>query len=306
MKTVRALAMAALLASIHPHSASLIQAADTQTSSWHTAIARTLGREGSLQPGDVYKVGFPRTDLKVTLGNLRVEPGLALGSWAAFKRVGAGDEAMVMGDLVLLTAEVNPVMTRLLENGLDVTALHNHLLGETPRLLYLHYEGRGGAAALAEKLKGALSATATPLKASPSGPPPALTAVEAKAFQRVQEILGHEGKVAGKVLQVAVPRPEKIECNGVEIPPAMGTATALNFEPTGDGVAATGDFVLLDDEVISVLHALRAGGIDVTAIHSHMLHDTPSLKFVHFWGEGPAEKIAGALRGALDKIDADK
>ena len=116
-----------------------------------SVVARTLGREVNLQPGDVYKVGFPRTDLKVTLGNLRIELGLALGSWAAFKKVGEGDEAMVMGDLVLLTAEVNPVITRLLENGFDVTALHNHLLGETPRLMYLHYEGRASAATLAEK-----------------------------------------------------------------------------------------------------------------------------------------------------------
>jgi len=118
---------------------------ETAGAAWTSVVARALGKEGSLQPGEVYKVGFPRTDLKVTLGNLRIEPGLALGSWAAFKRVGEGDEVMVMGDLVLLAAEVNPLMTRLLKSGLDVTALHNHLLGETPRLMYLHYEGRGGA-----------------------------------------------------------------------------------------------------------------------------------------------------------------
>ena len=305
MKKLRILAIALCLIAA-PSRVPGPRAGEPGGPAWCSAVARALGREGSLQPGDVYKVGFPRTDLKVNLGTLRIEPGLALGSWAAFRRVGEGDDTMVMGDLVLLTAEVNPVMTRLLDNGLAVTALHNHLLGETPRLMYLHYEGRGSAAALAEKLKGALSLTATPLKAGPSGPPPSLTALEVKAFQRVQEVLGREGKIAGKVLQVAVPRPEKIECDGVEIPPAMGTATALNFEPTGDGVAATGDFVLLDEEVISVLHVLRAGGIDVTAIHSHMLHDTPSLKFVHFWGEGPAEKIAGTLRDALDKIDAEK
>src|SRR6266850_2899059 len=190
MKKLRILAIALCLIAV-PSGVSGPRAGETAGPAWCSAVARALGREGSLQPGDVYKVGFPRTDLKVSLGTVRIEPGLALGSWAAFRRVGEGDDTMMMGDLVLLTAEVNPVMTRLLENGLAVTALHNHLLGETPRLMYLHYEGRGSAAALAEKLKGALSLTATPLKAGPSGPPPSLTALEVKAFQRVQEVLGH-------------------------------------------------------------------------------------------------------------------
>ncbi len=270
-------------------------------------VSRALGRPGAMLPGGVYRIGFPRTDLNVTLGGTGIRPALALGSWAAFKRTGGGDETIVMGDLVLLGPEVSPVMKKLLNTGFDVTALHNHLVGESPRLMYLHYEGRGPAAMLAQRLRDALSPSATPLgPSSPAAPPPPLTDAQKKSFGEIQEILGHEGKIVGDVLQVGIPRSEPVTCRGVEIPPAMGTATALNFQPAGSGVATTGDFVLTDDELAPVLRTLTSGGIEVEAVHSHMVHETPTLKFVHFWAQGPAPAIARTLRSALDHTAVSK
>lgn len=260
------------------------------------AVDAALGRAGAMQPGDVYKFGFPRGDLAVTVGAVHVKPALALGSWVAFVTTGTG--AVVMGDLVLREEEVEPVMAKLEERGIDVTALHHHLLHETPRVYYMHIHGAGDPVALAQGVRAALALTGTP---------PASAPAPAAAFEldtaRIAGTLGHAGKVNGGVYQVSVARPDTVREGDMVIPPAMGVATALNFQPLDDGKAAiTGDFVLHADEVPGVLRALRAHGIDVTAVHSHMLGESPRLLFMHFWGVDEATRLAAGLRAGLDLI----
>jgi hypothetical protein len=249
-----------------------------------------------MQPGDVYKFGFPRGDLAVTVGAVRVKPALALGLWVAFVATGSG--AVVMGDLVLREEEVEPVMAKLEARGIDVTALHHHLLHETPRVYYMHIHGAGDAVALAQGIRAALGLTGTPAAAAPA-PAAALDLDTA----RIAATLGHAGKVNGGVYQVSVARPDTVREGDMVIPPAMGVATALNFQPIGSGKAAvTGDFVLHADEVPGVLRALRAHGLEVTAVHSHMLGETPRLLFMHFWGVDEATRLAAGLRAGLDLI----
>lgn len=271
---------------------------------WASILDQVLARPGTLHPDGVYRVGISRSDLRVSRKGVPIERPMALTCWEAYRRIGKTDELMVMGDLVLLPSEVSLVVKKLLESGLQVTALHNHLVGEEPRLMYLHYEGRGSARVLASRLREALALTAIPRYQS------ATDLIEARepnektmnAYRQIEQILGQEGRLVEKVLQVSFPRAEPVKCGKIEVPPSMGTAIALHFQPSPAGVAATGDFVLTDDEVMPVLQALRLGNIDVEAIHSHMLHETPTLKFVHFWAEGPAEKVAVALRAALDQV----
>jgi Domain of Unknown Function (DUF1259) len=269
-------------------------------SDW-SAVEAALGRSGTAQPGNVYKFGFPRSDLDVRIGDVRVKPALALGSWAAFLDVGGGN-AMAMGDLVLTESEVNEVISALQAGGIEQSALHNHVLGESPRVLYLHFGGHGDAVALARTLRTALERTKTPLQ-PPAGnaQAPELPAAE------MDRILGFTGKANGGVLQYAVPRAERIVERGMEVPPAAGMATAINFQPTGDGRAAiTGDFVLLASEVNPVIRELRGGGIAVTALHSHMLDEEPRLFFMHFWANDDSVKLATALRGALDRMNVKR
>src|SRR4051812_14080251 len=231
------------------------------------AVAQALGKEGAEQPGGVYRVGLPRSDLKVMLNGVELKPALALGSWVAFKEM--GDQAMVMGDLVLTENEVNPVMKRLAEGGVEITALHNHLLSAEPATMFMHVEGHGDPVKLAEALRAGLEQSRTPLGSpSSAGATPPAVELDTAALERV---LAHKGKANGGVYQFAIPRAETINDQGMEIPPAMGTAIAINFQAVGEGKAATtGDFVLIADEVNPVLRALRAHGIEVTALHSHM------------------------------------
>jgi Domain of Unknown Function (DUF1259) len=258
-------------------------------------VAEALGRAGSIQPGDVYKVSFPRNDLAVTLDGVAIKPALALGSWAAFKATGG--HAMAMGDLVLLPAEVNPVIAALQSGGIEQSALHNHLLGESPHVMYLHFSGHGEAVALARTLHAALAATSTPMGPSTASP----TTVDLPTSD-LDRIVGRSGKANGGVYQFSVPRAERITEHGMEIPPSMGTAIAINFQPTGEGGAAiTGDFVLIASEVNPVIRALQKGGVSVTAIHSHMLEEQPRLFFMHFWATGDARKLAATIRAALDQ-----
>jgi len=262
------------------------------------AIDQALGLGGQMQ-GDVYRVGMPRTDLAVTVHGIAIKPGLALGSWAAFRK--AGDQAVVHGDLVLTEGEINPLISKLQAGGLSITALHNHLIDETPRLMYLHYWGQGSEAALATALKAALQVTKTPL--TPPAPPPATPAdpgFDAGAFQTA---LGRTGTVKGGVLGISIPRPEKITMMGIDLPPAMGMATAINVQSAGAGkVAATGDFVMIDDEVNPIAKALRSHGIAITALHSHMIHGTPTLYFMHFWAEDTVANVAAGLKAATDLL----
>lgn len=265
-------------------------------------VESALGRHGAAQPGNVYKFGFPRGDLDVRIGNVRIKPALALGSWAAFMDVG-GANAMAMGDLVLTEDEVNDVISALQAGGIEQSALHNHVLGETPRVMYLHFSGHGDATALARTLRTALERTKTPLLQTPSGPAPAPDLPAAD----VDRILGFTGKPNGGVLQYSAPRAERILEHGMEIPPAAGMATAINFQPTGNGRAAiSGDFVMLAAEVNPVIRELRNGGIAITALHSHMLDEEPRLFFMHFWANDDAVKLATTLRSALDRMNVKR
>jgi hypothetical protein len=267
-------------------------------------VEQALGRAGTLMPGDVYKVSFPRSDLTVTLDGVTIKPALALGSWTAFKEIGDG-HVMTMGDLVLLESEVTPVMDALQKGGIEQSALHNHLIGESPHVMYMHFDGHGDAAKLALTLHDALALTKTPM--GPAPPPPSTPPSVDLPTADLDRIIGRPGKIAGGTYQFAVPRAEKIMEHGAEVPPSMGMAIPLNFQPTGNGRAAiTGDFVLLPSEVNPVIRILRHGGIAVTALHSHMLQESPRLFFMHFWANDDARKLATSLRAALDAMNVKK
>jgi hypothetical protein len=270
---------------------------EDKSSQWK-AVEDAMGRPGKLQPDGTFKFSMPRKDMKVTVSGIPIQAGLALGSWTAFE--GTQNHAMVMGDLVLTEDEVEPVMRKLQQEGIQETAVHNHLLHEMPRVMYMHIEGHGDAVKMAKAIHDALALTKTP--AAEGGPAPAGEQKFDIDTAQVNSILGHNGKVNSGILQVNVPRSEKIMDQDMEVPPSMGTATALNFQPTGNGRAAiTGDFVLLPEEVNPVLKALIDNGIQVTALHSHMLNDQPHLLFMHFWANNDATKLARGLRNALDQ-----
>jgi hypothetical protein len=238
------------------------------------------------------------------LDGVTIKPALALGGWVAFKPMHGG--AMIMGDLVLLESEINPVMAKLIEGGLEITAVHNHLLRANPATFYMHVGGHGDPAKMAGVIREALAASKTPLSTpAAAGPPPAVDLDTAK----LDQIIGAKGQPNGGVYQFGVLRQNPIIENDMPIAPAgpMGVATAINFQPTGDGKAAiTGDFVLTGDEVNPVIRALRSNGIEVTAVHSHMLDEQPRLFFLHFWANDNAEKLALGLRAAIDKTASIK
>ena len=277
------------------------------TRDW-SQVDQALGKTGADQPGGVHKIGLPRTDLHVTVDGVAIKPSLALGGWLAFKSMGS--EAMVMGDLVMTEDEINPVMSKLFANGITVTAVHNHLLRAQPPTFYMHVAAQGDPVKLATALHDALGASKTPLgvpasSASPSSP--AAPAAIDLDTGKIEAALGYKGTANGGVYQFAIPRGDTITDAGMPVPPAMGTAVSVNFQPTGNGKAAiTGDFVLLATEVNPVLKALRDNGIEVTAVHNHMLDDLPHTFFVHFWANDDAEKLAQGIRSALDKVNIAK
>jgi Domain of Unknown Function (DUF1259) len=294
MRTQIILAMAGLTLTLAPP----VAAADID---W-AKVDAVLGRQGSEQPGGIHRYGFPRSDLKVTLDQVAIKPALALGGWLAFEPT--GEQAMVMGDLVLTEEEVNPVMARLAAGGIEVTGVHNHLLRATAATFYMHVLGHGDPAALATALRDGLAASKVPLQAPAAG-------AQSQAIDldtaMIDKTLGFKGKVNGGVYQVGVPRAEAIKDGGMDVPPAMGSAIAINFQPTGSGKAAiTGDFVLTAQEVNPVLRTLRENGIEVTALHNHMLNDEPRLFFMHFWANDDAERLAEGLRAALDQTNVKK
>jgi hypothetical protein len=272
-----------------------------QNSGDWSAVETAIGRTGVAQAGDVYRFNFPRTDLKVMVGAVQLKPALALGGWVAFKRV--GNAAIATGDLVLLESEVNPVITALQAGGVEQTAIHHHVINESPRILYMHVHGRGDPVAIARAVKSAVAVTRIPAASTPPAQQPALDLDTAK----VARALGYSGRANGGVYQVGIPRAETIREMGVDIPPTMGLATSINFQPTGNGKAAiTGDFVMLGSEVNNVIRALRSSGIEVTSLHSHMLMEEPRLFFMHFWANDDAEKLARGLRAAVDKTNSAK
>ena len=265
------------------------------TADW-SATDRALGRAGADQPGNVHKFSFPRSDLQVTLGGASIKPALALGSWVAFKKTSDG-QSMAMGDLVLTPDEVPGVMAKLQQGGVEQSALHNHLLGESPHVMYMHVMAKGDAAKIAQTIHDALATTKTPLQA-PAAAPPVAAAMDTAALTSA---LGFSGKSNGGVYQISIPRPEKLREGMEEIPPSMGVATAINLQPTSNGRAVTtGDFVLLPAEVNPVIRALKANGIAVTALHSHLIMDQPHVLFMHFWGNDDTAKLARGLRAAID------
>jgi Domain of Unknown Function (DUF1259) len=274
--------------------------AHAQAIDW-TKIDGILGRTGAVG-GAVHRYGFPRSDLQVTLDGVTIRPTLALGGWAAFQPM--GNMAMVMGDLVLLQSEVNPVMAKLIEGGVDVTAVHNHLLRAEPLTFYMHIGGHGDPVKMAQTIHDALALSKTPLTAAPAGQPPAIDLDTAQ----IDQILGAKGANNGGVYAVNIPRRDPITEQGMAVgAPIMGGATAINFQPTGGGKAAiTGDYALTGSEVPDVVRALRSNGIEVTAIHSHMLTEEPRIIFLHFWANDDALKLARGLRAALDKTASAK
>jgi hypothetical protein len=268
---------------------------------WMARVGEALGKSGTEMPGGVYRIALPRSDIHAKLDGVDIKPGLALGGWLAFQR--HGEEAMVMGDIVLLAEEVTPVMTKLSESGIVITALHNHLLRNEPFTMYMHVLGGGDPVALATALHGALAESKTPLTGAAAAPPQELGFDPAI----IETVLGRKGKANGPILGFSIPRAAPVTEGGMVVPEAMGSAIAINFQSTGGNkVATTGDFVLVAAEVNPVIKALRENGIEVTALHNHMLGDEPRCFFMHFWANDDAAKVAKGLKAALDKIDVAK
>ena len=274
-----------------------------QQNEW-TPVENVFGKKGTVQD-NVFKISYPRSDLRVKVGDFAVAPGFALGSWIGFINVntkmkmhghmaGMGNSAMMMGDLVLLDTEVPEVLKKLVAVGLKVTAIHNHLINESPNIKYVHFSGNGDPVQLAEEIKSVLAVTGTPLTAPQS--PAQTTNID---WSRVESILGTTGKHNGILLQYSFPRKEKLKESGMVMPPFIGMATAINFQKDGDRAAITGDFVLLADEINPVAKILIDNGITPTALHNHMIHDDPRLFMMHFWAIDDPAKLAGALRQAL-------
>jgi hypothetical protein len=264
------------------------------------AVDSLVGRPSVVQPGDVHRFNFPRSDLQVTVAGVAIKPAFALGGWVAMKAVTGG--VVAMGDLVLTEDEITPVIKRLQEGGVEQTAIHHHLLRESPRVYYMHVHALGDPMKIAPTLRDAIALTKAPAP-SPAAPPATIdldTAAVAKA-------LGYAGRVNGGVYQVNVPRAEPISEHGMQIPPSMGLTTAINFQPTGGGKAAiTGDFVMTGDEVNPVIRALTSHGIEAVSLHSHLLEESPRLFFMHFWANDDATKLATGLRAGLDATKSQK
>jgi hypothetical protein len=298
IRVARSLAAAAIL--IGPAAGMIIAVpAFAAEPNWHQ-VAQALGKSGAVQAGGVYRVGFPRTDLSVSLDGVALRPGFALGGWVAFQPM--TDGAMVMGDLVLTQDEVTPVMRKLEEGGVEVTALHNHLLRAQPMTLYMHIEGHGDPVKLAGAIHAALAESKVPLVLPPGTATPANIDMVG-----IDRIMGYFGQDNGGVYQFGIPRAQPVTERGTPLPGPMGAANAINFQPTGFNTAAiTGDFVLAGEEVNPVIKALQGSGIEVTALHSHMLSEQPRMFFLHFWANDDALKLATGLRAALDHVDVKK
>jgi Domain of Unknown Function (DUF1259) len=261
-------------------------------------VDSALGKTATVS-GEVHRYGLPRSDLHVTLDGVAIKPALALGGWVAFAPMHG--QAMVMGDLVLLDTEITPVMTKLMDSGLEITAIHNHILRASPATFYMHVAGHGDPEKMAAAIRAALSSESkTPFDS------PATTAAAAPSLDidtaKIDEVMGAKGTVSGGVYQFGIPRREPATEDGMPVNTALGGANGINFQPTGGGKAAiTGDFLVTGNEVNPLIRALRAGDIEVTAIHSHMLDEQPRMFFIHFWANDDALKLARNVRAALDK-----
>ena len=287
-RTLRALTMCLAAASALP----------AQGPDWK-AVEAAMGRPAVTQPPDVHRFNFPRSDLQVMVGGVKVKPALALGGWVAFMPHGA--ETLAMGDLVLTSDELAPVLHRLQQGGIEQTAIHHHLVGELPRVLYVHIHGHGDPVQLATTIRAAVAMT----KAPPPAPAPPDTEPFGLDTAGIARTVGAAGRVNGGVYQISVPRAEPIREGELEIPASMGVATAINFQPTQSGRAAvTGDFVLLASELNPVIRALIENGIEPTSLHNHLLEEQPRLFFLHFWAHADPAKLARGLRAALDRTNS--
>lgn len=263
-----------------------------------SAVGNALGKNGTVVDGGVYRVGMPRTDLTVKLGDITLKPTFALGSWLAFMPMGA--RTMVMGDLVLTEDEVNPVMKQLRREGIQVTALHNHVFHAAPVTMYMHVYAEGDPVALARSFRNALALSKTPLAGAATAAPPPTIDLDTAA---IDTALGAQGNNAAGIYQVNIARHDPVRDHGMEVPISMGASQAINFQPLGGGRAAiTGDFMLTADEVNPVISVLRENDIEVTALHNHMLNDDPRLFFMHFWADNDLPRLLTGLRAALDII----
>lgn len=265
-------------------------------------VLSTLGKQGDYK-ANVLKVNIPRNDLKVTVAGVPTPTPFGFGGWVAFTK-GTGNMDVMMGDLVLTEDEVNPVMSALLDNGLEVTALHNHFFWDEPRMFYMHVHGHGAAAEIARKLKAAVDLIGTGSASRTTTGGAAAPAVPVKLdTARIAQIVGTEGEQTGDVYKITIGRDDlKITEMGATINARMGLNTWAAFVGTKDGAAVAGDVAMLASEVTGVLKALRKNGLDVVAIHHHMTQTQPPLFFLHYWGTGPADKLATGFKAALAEI----
>ena len=303
IKTCTLIALVIFLFSLSTTSPAQTTGDQKAAGEWKT-VEDVFGFPGANLPGGVVRFNMPRKDLHVTIAGTEVKPGLALGGWAAFHHVGDND-AMIMGDLVLTEDEVGPVMKALLDGGVEVTALHNHLNGESPKVMYLHMGGHGDPMKLAQAIKQAVRLTKTPLPEG--GGATKETSDIGFDVAAVEKIMGRQGNVSGGVLHFNVPRAEKLTEEGMVTPPSMGAGTAINFQPTGNGRAAiAGDFAMTGKEVGPVMKVLEDNGVQVVALHSHALDDDPRLFYMHLWANDDAVKLAKILRSAVDETNSAK
>ena len=280
--------------------AALATTSPTMAADWN-AVANALGKSGTEGAGGAYRVGFPRTDLNVTLDGITLKPTLALGAWVAFLPM--GNKTMAMGDLVLTEDEVGPVMKKLIENGIQISALHNHLFHASPVTMYMHIYGKGDGVKLATAIHESLALSKMPFPASAApataAPPPTIDLDTAA----IDAALGAKGTNAAGVYQVNIARSAPVKEGGMALPVPMGASEAINFQSLGGGKAAiTGDFMLTAAEVNPVLRTLRENGIEVTALHNHMLTDEPRLFFMHFWAHDDLTKLLTGLKAAMGHV----
>lgn len=258
-------------------------------------VEKILGAPGQMQEG-AFVVRFARSDILVTIEGEPIPTALGFGSWTAWKEMGA--EVMVMGDLVLLETEINPVISALAEANVQVTALHNHFLNIEPHVMYMHIYGMGPAVGLARGIRSARNKTSTPSPdaALPRGFQPSLK-LDTK---RIEQIIGQPGQAGGGVFKITIGRPG-VTMGGVEMTASMGLNTWAAFVGTEERAHVAGDVAMTAKEVNLVIRALRKGGINLTAVHNHMLDEDPRIFFLHYWGTGPAVKLAETVRAAFDQ-----
>jgi len=263
-------------------------------------VLSTLGKQGDFKD-NVLKVNIPRNDLKVTVAGVATPTPFGFGGWVAMTR-GDGGHQVLMGDLVLTQEEINPVMSALLDNGFDVTALHNHFLWDEPRVFYMHVHGHGDAAELARKLKPAIDLIG---KSGKGSAPPSAGAAPTTTLDtaKLAQIVGTEGEQTGAVYKFTLGRSDlRVTEMGAPINARMGLNTWAAFTGTNEKAAVAGDVAMLESEVTPVLQVLRKNGLDVVAIHHHMTSDRPVIIFLHYWGTGPADKLAMGFKAAVNEL----